>query len=153
MYLYKLQNSLCIYTPLQNVKSVTPILFFPQRILALEKGARWAALGNEDFCSSRAQEEGSYKPPHLACQLSPALLQQEHARSVVCSPPRLGKGAEQHPGDNGLAHPSPENKQKKLILYKRLNRVCCLLHETAEFDPANLRGAASCQLLDHPISP
>lgn len=152
MYLYKLQNSLCIYTPLQNVKSVTPIviLFFPQQILALEKGARWAALGNED---RRHRRRGPASLPTLPCQLSPALLQQEHARSVVCSPPRLGKGAEQHPGDNGLAHPSPENKQKKLILYKQLNRVCCLLHETAEFDRANLRGAASCQLLDHPISP
>lgn len=42
MYLYKLQNSVCIYTPLQSVKSVTPtvILFFPQIFLQANFSAR-----------------------------------------------------------------------------------------------------------------
>lgn len=80
----------------------------------LKKGARWTAQENEDFCLSTAQEERHCKPPCFAMSAlcSPVLAgshkEQEGIRTTSC----LGKGAKQHPGDDGFAHPPPENKQK-----------------------------------------
>jgi len=86
----------------------------------LKTGARWIALENEDFCLSTAQEERHCKTPCFAISAlsSPVLAGSRKEWERIHAPSRLGKGAKQHPGDDGFAHFPPENEQKDLILHK-----------------------------------